>query len=463
MPAPMPGSTTHRRPRLPARGAAALVVVMVLFFLLSLVAAYASRNLIFEQRTSANYYRATKAFEAAEAGLEWTLAQLNGGRIDAACAPSVDPGATTFRDRYLDVLADGRLSVRTWNDAGVERARRAACVRGAAGWACSCPDDSAPALAAPAGATTTPTFRVSFEAVAPGGPAGAVRVVAQGCSNFDASCLTDTPSGADANAEVSALVALAPALTQAPLASLTVRGALEPASARFVATHPDAVAVNSGGPAAVNMANIQTPPGSPASDLGLQSRLVSDNDPTLLAAIAPEGGLSAGERMFLGLFGAPPAAFRLQPAVRRLSCGADCAAVLEAAAAGHPGRVLWIDGDLAFAADADLTLGSAGAPVVLVVDGNLALATGGRVAIHGLVHVRGSSLQADAGADLSFTGALVAEGEDGGVDDGLLTIQGEPRFVFDADLVERARALVARRALDFGSFARVPGSWRDFR
>ena len=51
------------------RGAATLVVVMVLFFIISMVAAYTSRNLIFEQRTSANQYRSTQAQEAAEAGL----------------------------------------------------------------------------------------------------------------------------------------------------------------------------------------------------------------------------------------------------------------------------------------------------------------------------------------------------------------------------------------------------------
>ncbi len=453
----------RRRPPPPGRGAAALVVVMVLFFILSLVAAYSSRNLIFEQRTSANYYRATKAFEAAEAGLEWALAQLNGGRIDAACTPSADPGATTFRDRYLVMLADGSLGVRTWNDAGVETARRAACVRGAAGLECDCPDGAAPALAAPAGTGATPAFLVSFE-VPPGAPPGVVRVVAQGCSNFDASCLTSIPAGADANASASALVALAPALTQAPLASLTVRGDLQPGNARFVATHPDAVAVMAGGgQTEVNMANIETPPGTPQSDLALQQRLQAFGDSTLGDPTAPPGGLSAGERMFLGLFGVAPAAFRLQPAVVRRSCTDDCAGVLGAAVAAFPGRVLWIDGDLAFGAADDLTLGSPGAPVVLVIDGNLQMASGSRVAMHGLVHLRGGSLLADAGADVTFTGAFVAEGEAGGVDDGRLTIQGEPRFVYDADLVQRAQALVARRALDFGSFARVPGSWRDFQ
>jgi Tfp pilus assembly protein PilX len=85
----------------PQRGAAALVVVMVLFFIVALVAAYTSRNLIFEQRTSANQYRSTQAFEAAEAGIDWALAMLNGGRIDAACRAHTDASTTddSFRQR----------------------------------------------------------------------------------------------------------------------------------------------------------------------------------------------------------------------------------------------------------------------------------------------------------------------------------------------------------------------------
>ncbi len=71
-------------------------MVLLLFFIISLVAAYAGRSLIFEQRTSANQYRATQAFEAAEAGLEWALAMLNGGRISATCLPSANAGDKQF-------------------------------------------------------------------------------------------------------------------------------------------------------------------------------------------------------------------------------------------------------------------------------------------------------------------------------------------------------------------------------
>ena len=66
-----------RRGHGPRRGAASLVVVMILFFIITLVAAYTSRNLLFEQRTSANQYRATLAFETADAGIEWAIARLN--------------------------------------------------------------------------------------------------------------------------------------------------------------------------------------------------------------------------------------------------------------------------------------------------------------------------------------------------------------------------------------------------
>ena len=84
------------------RGAAALIVTMVLFFAMTLAAAYVNRNLVFEQRISANQYRATQAFEAAEAGLEWALAQLNNPlKLEADCRPGTSAQAKTFRERYL--------------------------------------------------------------------------------------------------------------------------------------------------------------------------------------------------------------------------------------------------------------------------------------------------------------------------------------------------------------------------
>lgn len=86
---------------------AALTTVMILFFIMALVAAYTNRNLIFEQRISANGYRANRALAAADAGVEWTLAMLNGGRVDGNCQPSSQAGNTDFRSRYLADPGDG--------------------------------------------------------------------------------------------------------------------------------------------------------------------------------------------------------------------------------------------------------------------------------------------------------------------------------------------------------------------
>jgi hypothetical protein len=166
--------------------------------------------------------------------------------------------------------------------------------------------------------------------------------------------------------------------------------------------------------------------------------------------------------MFLAAFGAPPAAFRLQPAVVRVDCSADCAARLQAAADGHPGRVLWVDGNLVLPADTAMTLGTPAAPVVLVASGNVSVGAGSNLVVNGLVYVRGASLDA-TGSNTLFNGIFIAEGEAAGADEGRFTIVGAPRLSFDAAAADVLKTVQARQRLDFGSFARLPGSWRDFR
>lgn len=444
----------HRRRQ---QGAAALVVVMMLFFIMSLVAAYASRNLIFEQRTSANNYRSTQAFDAAEAGLEWAIAMLNGGRIDESCVGTADTARSSFRERYLSMDANGQITVRKWINAGLETSLLPSCVGGASGWACSCPQAGVPALAAPAGGSAAPSFNVRFE-VSTGQP-GLVRVYSKGCSGLGKQCYAAAGSNADAEAEVIAVLGLAPALTQTPAAAFTVRGALDAPDADFVNPETTGIAVNAGGPA--NAPRVTGPAGMSATSA--QSTLVVADDLSL-SGITPAAGMSPGEMMFLATFGMPPAAFRVQPAVVRLSCGDDCAAALQDAAARFPGRVVWIDGDLSLGASTVLDLGSAAAPLLLVVNGNVNWAAGSNVLLHGLLYVRGASWSS-VGATATIIGAVVAEGDAaiGPPDEGRFTVTGEPRFVFDAAVVDHLKKVQARRVFDFGSFARVPGSWRDFR
>jgi hypothetical protein len=109
----------------------------MLLVVAALAAAYASRNLVFEQRTAANQVRATQAFEAAEGSLEWALAMLHAGRLDAACMPLADPDApgATFRDRRLAIdAATGRVAARLRSDG---QPRAATCVADGLAWRCA--------------------------------------------------------------------------------------------------------------------------------------------------------------------------------------------------------------------------------------------------------------------------------------------------------------------------------------
>jgi hypothetical protein len=106
--------------------------------------------------------------------------------------------------------------------------------------------------------------------------------------------------------------------------------------------------------------------------------------------------------------------------------------------------MLWIDGTLRL--DADVTLGTPEAPVVLVVDGDVEVADAD-VRIHGLVVVTGSSWTSARAT--TVRGALVGAGD--------LAFGGAGTTGVDFD-----RAILSRLRTAHGSFARVPGSWRDF-
>ncbi len=140
------------------RGMATLTMVMVLFFVMAMVAAYANRNLIFEQRISVNNLRATSAMTAADAGVDWAIAMLNGGRINTSCVADA-ASATTFRSRYLQLQANGSYIHPTWvAGLGVNRAVITACVMTTAPWTCHCPNTGVPDFVAVS--EVAPVFRL---------------------------------------------------------------------------------------------------------------------------------------------------------------------------------------------------------------------------------------------------------------------------------------------------------------
>lgn len=449
-------SVNRNGPWVPAasgqRGAASLVVVMLLLFVVGLTAAYSARSLIFEQRTGANQYAATQAFEAAEAGLEWALAMLNAGRVDDACRADVATAADpTFRQRYLAISpANGNLTVLA--PGGV--ALTPSCVLDGAGgaapaWRCSCPRNGAPALASPAGDAVAPAFRVRF--VADPLRADVVRIESNGCTRLDGACLnfpSQAVAGA-ARASVSVLARLTSALPSPPVAALTVAGNVAPAGPAFRLVNDlpgnANLTLHVGGAfdLATTAMQVYGPPGMPAPDTVLADAGLR---PPALPAAGAQPAWSSADRFFVAVFGIAPSLYESQPAALRLNCGdapADCRAdALRTLAAMNPGRVVWADGDVDLDTDGDI--GTPAEPLLLVVNGRLTVSAAD-ARLNGVAYVRTVDWTT-AGAG-RVRGAVIAEGN----------VDGAGTTVVTYD-----RAVVDRLWRTHGSFVRVPGSWRDF-
>jgi hypothetical protein len=438
-------STTERLATQRQQGAATLVVVLMLFFVVSLVAAYTSRNLIFEQRTSVNQYRSSMAFETAEAGLEWAISMLSAGRITNSCTEQGSALAdTSFRQRYLNIdSTTGMVAVRT-TPTGEDL--KPTCVWNGSGWSCDCPVDTLPALAAPPGNELSPAFRLRFSTLNVSVP-GTIRIEVNACVRMDDVCL-DSFGGADVvsegRAQHTAILALKSALTTPPAAALTVLGAV-PGPGALTAENQDASAggltVHAGG--AINTASfaLQGVPGTPAAST------VSAND-AKLASLDPADPANAAypDRFFASAFGLNAESYRDQPATLRMTCGGGCRAALDALVQRNPGHVIWIEDDLVLDTAGDvgsnLPLGQPLAASI-VVNGAVRFTAAG-VTVYGVIYSRNGNWQGTG----QIVGAAMVEGS--------LAAAAAPAVRYDG-------AIVAHVRRQHGSFVRLSGDWKDWK
>lgn len=385
------------------RGLGTLSMCVVLLTVLGLGATWAARQLASAQRVAANDLRGAAAAEAAEAGIAWTIAMLNTGRVDDRCRPAVDASGEPnlsaiatervpgdFRQRFLQVAADGYFRPRSGSapatagtssgastnpgtaTANGERTPDwlASCVNtGALRWLCRCGGESGYAIGGSDLSAAQPMFSIRF---ADGGTGGLLRLLVRACSALSRDCddLSDSPRGV---AEISQQLALLSALRRPPQVS-TLEG-----------------------------------PGT-----------------------------------FNQLFGMPPARYRSQPAVTRLRCDVDCGPLLaQALARGR--RLFWIDGD---ARISSLPASAAvGPPLVLIATGRLELSTSG--SLRGLLYARdGVRWHPPTGTAASLRGALAS--------DGVIDRAAQVTVTHDADVLQE----ISRR---MGSYLPVPGGWTPTR
>lgn len=453
------------------RGAASLAVVMVLFLVMALVAGYTGRNLIFEQRTGVNQWRSTQAIEVAQAGLDWTIAQLNSGRILPDCTASASTDDTTFRQRYL--LIDPETGVIRRRLTGSGNPLWPTCVANDDGWTCNCPITNNLVAAPPAGEQVRPAFRVQF-VVEPTGAPGVIGVKINGCTRSEEDCLKFAlplvPDGrstaGDARATITALLALKSGLAVPPSVAALVRTS---ASGDVQLVNED---VASGGFTVQAGGAVTIPAGKLYSTAGTPSlRTILDADPTLADAALPADPFAIGDRMFAQSFALWPSLYRDQPGTVVVNCGGGTCtdAQVRTAISLNPGRPIWVAGALEVSTPTDLSgppppppdadpralpVNPPSVPAVLVVEGNLTFSTPSSppVRIQGTVYGGRSSVAPGPPWSLSgpgeIVGAVVAEHALNGV--------GDPTVRYSIEVVSFLR-------LQTGTFAMVPGSWKDFR
>ena len=411
------------------RGAATLVSAVIILVLMTMITFFANRNVLFERKTAANQYRSTKAIEAAEAGVEWTIANLNSMRkLTAACATSTLSADRSLRDKYLDPDNNGSY-------AEAFSAATPLCTLIGGAWSCSCP--SAAPVAAPIAAACTapegcPTFRIGFTNMA--NDPTLVRVSATGCTNSQAPCVVGAGTAADGTATVNQVMKLLSGLATLPAAALTAKGNVDFGSNAISATNTDpgtnGITINAGGTIGgfINSNTVVSLPGTPpgASLVGSDTSLSSLTD----------------DQMFKSFFGMTKTQFQSSPATTTVNCSGVCnTPVLDAISAGA--RTMWVEGNMTL--NSNGTYGSPTAPVILVVNGNVHVQ--GTITIYGVLYCQDGTWDNTGGGDAQIVGAAIAEGS--------FTATGTPNPTYDPNVLKRLRETT-------GQYAKVPGGWRDF-
>jgi len=405
----------------------ALVTALTILVGMTLIAFFANRSLIFEQKTSANQTRSTRAMEAAEAGLEWALANLNyQKKSDTACAALASPTGTDkkFRDRYLDPDGNGLYS-ETFSPI------TPGCLSNGTSWTCSCPATGNPSFASCTATSGCPTFTVSFAQVS--GQPTMVEITSMGCTSPDQPCVPGSASTADSTATVRQIFKIQPGLATPPAAPLSAKGNVDFGSNAITVTNTDpgtnGITINAGGTiTGANDSTVKTLPGTPngASLVGSDPSLSSLTD----------------DQMFQTFFGQSKSDFKAASSTTQFTCSAGCTAGFESLV-NSGANVIWVDGDLDITSNA--TIGTADKPVIIVVDGNAHL--NGNLVIYGVVYSTNITWDNTGGGGAKIIGAAISEGN--------FTTTGTPDPTYSADVMNKLKTTT-------GQFAKVLGSWRDF-
>jgi hypothetical protein len=438
-------------------GAASLIVTVLLLMGMSLIAFFANKGLIFEQRTSANQYRSTKAFEMADAGAEWAIARLNDPLTLAAadsCAPATGAGLVSFRDRYIRPTAADALHTTGWLNP-LDTAYPGCQIDPTNGSStCACPSTGAAVLAS----TDWPRFRVQFR---PLPDLLSVEIISRGCTNGDPCDPSQAPAASDGTAIVRVILKIRPTFPTIPGAGL-ISGSTTVVSGSLNVINTDTasngITINTGSTVQLTGGTlVQTLPGtSPTAS-------ILDNDPSLLQLTNADAN---GELFFSSYFGEGFDSYKSNLQTKVISAGASdpaggtCNSEVNCGAAvsywidqGY--TQFWVEPSVTFnnsnmPSTTSGTLGTAANPIALATPNQMTF-TGG-INAFGTFYAATTSAIDDltlaGGGSANIVGSLVSRGDFSRTGNGNISI------IYDANLF-------GAKGAPSGLLVPVPGSWRD--
>lgn len=405
------------------KGAATLLVSMVLMVAATLLVLYVSNTVVGEQKMSANEVRSKQAFEGAQAGIELAIERANAGNnFEAASETALNAAWDSANSGYRVIFCDASVfpAAQTCPDAVGDITR-----------VCLAPQPD-PGPDAVAGTADDVPATIAW---------------AVGCGWSDDSA---------ARKRIIAMVAKGTPLPANITNPLTAKGAVFFNGNSTVVNYFNNLTVwtgnnldNTGNTGKTVIRRPSTPAGALTSTQ-VDSQ-VGDGNQVCNAAQAPalicttssgvfgpdviqsDQNLSTltEDQFFENFLGLPPADYKNTMA-EKVVAGADAGSITEG------GKVYWVEGN----ATIDQNIGTLAEPVVLVVDGDLTV--NGNPTIYGVVFVRGDLTTSGTP---KVRGAMVASGN---VDSG-----GTMNIIYDPEAISNAGNVT-------GTYATVAGTWRDF-
>lgn len=391
------------------RGAATLIIAMILLFTITLISILTARTTILETKITANEFRGKQAFESADAGMQYAIAYVGtGGATRSGSSPLVLTDTLGNNASYSGTLFDE--------------------------------DSTAAEVLGTNCAVPIPENHV---------------------------CINSTGSSDDAEftRTISQLVLIASPISNPPKSPLTSKSIIDIRGSGSIINPEGNSTIWSGHNMAFTGANPKTFVASPdptatldgspneENDLqafkaeltlaGLDSSLIgaiaesSTNDDLAFDVVADDANLASlsGDEFFTNFFGYDPATYNSTMVTTEIPGG-----MVAGSLSGLTKQIIRVDGNAQLTSN--VTIGTVAEPVVLIIDGNLFGA--GTVTVNGILYVRGN-----------WTGAGTLNIKGGAVVEGNVTGNGNMNIIYSSTVLGKLDD-------DLSKAGPISGTWRDF-